>query len=168
VQAARGLVDLGIEFAARVQGAHDHFEGGLLRKFRVRIDRNAAAVIADREISVGRQLDFDEGCVTGKRLIHRVVDDLGEQVMQRPLIGAADVHSGPAANRLEAFQYLDVAGRVAGLGAAGALGPAARGCGPRFRHGRREQIVRWRFLLGFQWLGHISSRRLVARQRANH
>ena len=47
VQAARGLVDLGVEFAARVQRAHDHFERGLFREFRMRIDRNAAAVVGD-------------------------------------------------------------------------------------------------------------------------
>src|SRR5262249_46053532 len=34
VQAARSVVDFGIEFSARVQRAHDHFEGGLLRKLR--------------------------------------------------------------------------------------------------------------------------------------
>src|SRR6185369_5703757 len=34
MQAARGLVDLGVEFAARMQRAHDDFERRLLRKFR--------------------------------------------------------------------------------------------------------------------------------------
>ena len=47
VQAAGGLVDLGVEFAAGVQRAHDDFERGFLRKFRMRIDRNAAAVVGD-------------------------------------------------------------------------------------------------------------------------
>ncbi len=47
VQAARGLVDLRIEFAARMQRAHDDFERGLFREFRVRIDRDAAAVVGD-------------------------------------------------------------------------------------------------------------------------
>ena len=47
VQAARGLVDLGVELAAGVQRAHDHFERGLLRELRMRIDRDAAAVVGD-------------------------------------------------------------------------------------------------------------------------
>ena len=51
MQAAGGLVDLGIEFAAGVQRAHDDFERGLLREFRMRIDRDAAAIVADRSES---------------------------------------------------------------------------------------------------------------------
>src|SRR4029453_5861585 len=44
VQTARGLVDLGVELAARMQRAYDDFERRLLREFRMRIDGNAAAV----------------------------------------------------------------------------------------------------------------------------
>src|SRR6516162_5218466 len=43
VQAARSLVYLGIELAAGMERAHYDFEGGLLGKFRLRVDRNAAA-----------------------------------------------------------------------------------------------------------------------------
>ena len=43
-----------------------------------------------------------------QRLVHGIVDDLGEQVMQRLLVGAADIHAGPAAYRLEAFEHLDI------------------------------------------------------------
>ena len=60
VQAARGLVDLGVEFAAGMQRAHDDFERGLLRKFRMRIDGNAAAVVGDGQKAVGGQFDLDE------------------------------------------------------------------------------------------------------------
>src|SRR6185437_5183718 len=52
VQTAGSLVDLGVEFTARVQRAHDDFERGLLGKFRVRIDENAAAVIGHRQRAV--------------------------------------------------------------------------------------------------------------------
>ena len=61
VQAARGLVDLGVEFAAGMQRAHDDFERGLLREFRMRIDRNAAAIVGDGQEAVGAQFDLDEG-----------------------------------------------------------------------------------------------------------
>ena len=47
VQAAGGLIDLGIEFAAGMQRAHDDFERGFFRKFRMRIDRNATAIVGD-------------------------------------------------------------------------------------------------------------------------
>ena len=115
VQAARGLVDLGVEFAAGVQRAHDHFERRLVLEFRMRIDRNAAAVVGDGDEAVGRHLDLDPVGVAGERLVHGIVDHLGEQVMQRLLVGAADIHAGAAAHRFEPFQDLDVLGGVAGL-----------------------------------------------------
>ena len=63
VQAAGGLVDLGVELAAGMQRAHDDFERGFLREFRMRIDRNAAAIVGDGQKSVGAQFHFDEGGV---------------------------------------------------------------------------------------------------------
>jgi hypothetical protein len=108
----------------------------------MRIDRNAAAIVGDGQESVGAQFDLDEGGVAGQRLVHRVVDDFGEQMMQRLLVGAADIHAGPAAHRLEAFQHLDVAGGVAGLGAGRAGGDLERGR-PWFRGA--EQVVGFGF-----------------------
>ena len=132
VQAAGGLVDLGVEFAAGVQRAHDHFERRLVLEFRMRIDRNAAAVVGDGDKAVRRHLDLDPVGVAGERLVHGIVDHLGEQVMQRLLVGAADIHAGPAAHRLEPFQNLDVArgiGRLRRRAAQGA--PPARRPPPR-------------------------------------
>ena len=127
VQAAGGVVDLAVELAARVQRGHDHFERGLVLELGVRVDRDAAAVVGDGEIAVRLQLHVDPGGVAGHRLVHGVVDHLGEQVMQRLLVGAADVHAGPAPHRLEAFQHLDVGGGVA----VGGFGRLANGT----RHG---------------------------------
>ncbi len=59
--------------------------------------------------SVGTKFDLDEIGMSGQRLVHRIVDDFGEQMMQRLLVGAADIHARTAANRLETFQHLDVA-----------------------------------------------------------
>ena len=117
MQAARGLVDLRVEFAAGVQRAHDHFERRLVLELRMRVDRNAAAVVGDGDEAVRLHLDFDPVGVAGERLVHGVVDHLGEQMMQRLLVGAADIHAGAAADRLEPLQHLDVLGGIAGLGA---------------------------------------------------
>src|SRR4051794_41948371 len=58
--------------------------------------------------------------MTRHRLIDRVVDDLVDEVMEASNAGGADVHAGPLADRLEAFEDLDVLGVVVrGLGAAG-------------------------------------------------
>lgn len=60
-------------------------------------------------------MHFDESRVTGQRFVHRVVDDFREQVMQRLLVGAANVHAGTAANGLQPLEHLDVPRGVAGL-----------------------------------------------------
>jgi len=59
-----------------------------LWKFRVRVDRDAAAIVGDGEGAVGGEVHLDEAGMPGQRLVHGVVDHLGEQVMQRFLIGA--------------------------------------------------------------------------------
>ena len=84
MEAAGGLVDLRIELSARMKRRHDDFEGRLLREFRVRIDRDAAAVIGHREPAAFLQLHLDEGGVAGHRLVHGIVDHLREEVMIAP------------------------------------------------------------------------------------
>ncbi len=42
----------------------------------------------------------------------RVVDHLGEQVVERVAVGAADIHARPAPDRLEPLEHLDVGGRI--------------------------------------------------------
>ena len=95
----------------------------------MRIDRDAAAIVGDGEKAVGAQFHLDEGGVAGQRLVHRVVDDFGEQMMQRLFVGAADIHARAPAHRLESFQHLDVGRGVAGLGA------GRRGAAPGRRRG---------------------------------
>jgi len=112
VQAARGLIDLRIEFSAGVQRRHDDFERRLVLVFGMGVDRNPATVVGDRQGAVRLQRDLDEIGVSGGRLVHRIVDDLGEEMMQRLLVGAADIHAGAAANRLQPFQHLDIGRRV--------------------------------------------------------
>ena len=101
----------------------------------MRIDRDAAAIVVDGEKTVSPDLDLDEMGMAGQRLVHGIVDHLGEQVMHRLLVGAADIHAWPPAHRLEPLQHLDVAGHVAGLAgwarcrAAAAALRGAAGCG---------------------------------------
>ncbi len=89
----------------------------------MRIDRDAAAVVADGEEAVFGERHLDEGGVPGQRLVHRVVDHLGEEMMQRLLVGAADIHARAPAHRLKTFQHLDVGSGVA----------VFRACRPRNR-----------------------------------
>src|SRR6516165_7932674 len=68
VQPTRRIVDFRIEFPARVQRAHDHFEGRLLREFRMGIDGDAAPVVSHGYEAIGVQTDIDERGVARKRL----------------------------------------------------------------------------------------------------
>ena len=89
----------------------------------MRVDRDATTVVAHGERAVGLETDLDPAGVAGDRLVHGVVEQFRGQMVQRTLVGAADEHAGAAADRLEAFQDLDVRGGVVlrGSGARPAL-----------------------------------------------
>jgi len=106
----------------------------------VRIDRNAPAIVGDGEEAVGPELDRDRLGMAGHGLVHGVVQHLGEQMMQRPLVGAADVHAGTLADRLQAFEHLDGVGTVVAR-----LGRRRR-CGVGARQGLRLLSRRGRSL----------------------
>ena len=104
MEAAGRAVGFPLELSARVERGHDDFERGLARIFGVRVDRDAAAVVGDGQApsttSRGLQDDLDAAGVAGDGLIHRIVDNLGGEVMERAVVGPADVHAGAAADRL--------------------------------------------------------------------
>ena len=103
VQAAGNRVGLAVELAAGVQrGVHDLDRGTLLAGMQVH--RDAAAVVADPDAAVGQQGDLDRVGVPGQRLVHRVVHDLVDQVVQAALAGGADVHAGSLAYGLETLE----------------------------------------------------------------
>jgi len=43
--------------------------------------------------------------VTGHRLVHGIVQDLGGEMVERGLIGAADIHAGAAAHGLQPLEH---------------------------------------------------------------
>ena len=125
VQAAGGRIGLALELPARVERGHDHFERRLAGIFGVGVDRDAAAVVGDGQAVAGVERDLDAAGVAGDRLVHRIVDDLGGEVVEGAGVGPADVHAGAPADRLEPLEHLD-RGRVVAVG--------------RRSSGRREQI----------------------------
>jgi hypothetical protein len=121
VEAAGSRIGLALELAARMERGHDHLERRLAGIFGMRVDRDAAAVVGDGEAVAGLQRDLDARRVAGDRLVHRIVDDLGGEMVEGARVGAADVHAGTAAHRLEPFEHLDrrgvvILGRVWGFG----------------------------------------------------
>ena len=107
VQAAGNLVAAAAEFAAGVQ----HGEADLDRRtthLGVDADGEAAAVVLHGYGAILMQRDNDVVAKTGQRLVHGVVHDFVNEVVQAALVGGANVHAGPAAHRLQAFQHLNL------------------------------------------------------------
>ena len=113
VQAARHLVAVAAELAARVQDGQDDLDGRLAAL--VHVDRDAAAVVDDRDAVVLVDRHVDVVAVAGERLIDGVVDDLVDEMVQAALARAADVHARAHADGLEPLEDLDLLGAVVGL-----------------------------------------------------
>ena len=114
VETAGDLVAVAAELAAGVQhGEHDlGCALALVLASGERVDGDAAAVVVDLTAAVGEQRDPDARAVAGHRFVDRVVDDLPDQVVQAGEAGRTDVHAGPLADRIEAFEDLDRVGVV--------------------------------------------------------
>jgi hypothetical protein len=78
----------------------------------VDIDRNAAAIVFDPDCSVGKDTYVDGVAVSGKGLVHRIVDDFIDEVVESPWAGRTDIHSGSLANRFQTLENLDIVGTV--------------------------------------------------------
>ena len=50
--------------------------------------------------------------MSGEKFIDRVVENFADAVVQRPLVGAADIHSGLFAHGFKAFERTQVVGVV--------------------------------------------------------
>jgi hypothetical protein len=59
--------------------------------------------------------------MTRDRLVHRVVEHFGGEVVERALVRTADVHARTAANRLKPFQHFDGGTIVCFAGGGGKL-----------------------------------------------
>ncbi len=106
VQTAGDLVAAAPELAAGVQlGQH---QGHRRDALGVGAGRDAAAVVDHPHAAVGQQGDHDLVAVAGQRLVDRVVDDLGDEVVQSALPGRADVHARALADGLESLEDADL------------------------------------------------------------
>ena len=75
-------------------------------------DRDAAAVVGDRDRVVAVDGHLDVVAVPRERFVNRVVDDLVDKVVETTDTDVADVHGGTLADGLQALEHLDVAGPV--------------------------------------------------------
>jgi len=78
----------------------------------MRIDRDTATVIAYGYPIAEAELDFDASGMAGYRLVHRVVQDFRGEVVKASFVGATDIHTGTTSYRFQAFENLNVFGRI--------------------------------------------------------
>ena len=118
VQAAGNLVAVVVELAARVQHGHDHFgsrhvAAELLAHLTVLAGGDATAVVGHGDRAVGVDRHRNVVGVACQRFVDGVVDDFEHHVVQTgAVMDVADVHAGPLADRLQAFQGGDAVGVV--------------------------------------------------------
>ena len=72
-----------------------------------------------RQAAIGLQRHLDAAGMAGDGFVHGIVEHFGGEMMQRALVGAADVHARPAAHRLQPFEHLDMAGVIVGRAGGG-------------------------------------------------
>ena len=112
MKAARNLIALALELAARMKGRENQLQRGFL-ELRMGIDRDPSTVVGDgRTPVVLVERDLDARCVAVDGFVDGVVEDLPQQMMVAMGVGAPDVHRGPLANRLQAFENVDVFGGI--------------------------------------------------------
>ena len=98
-----------------MQLRHDDFGGGNAL-FLVHANRDAAAIVFDRDRSIGVKLDQHQVAVPRQCFIDRIVRDFENHVVQaRTIIGIADIHAGAFAYCIKAFEDLDRIGTIFAL-----------------------------------------------------
>ena len=112
VQAPAGGIGLARKLAARVQRCKDHFERRLARELGMLLDRDAAAVVGNRQAVAFVQTHLDARRMACDRLVHRIVEHFGGEMVEGAVIRPADIHPWAAAHRLQTFKHLDCGGVV--------------------------------------------------------
>ena len=119
VQAARDLVAVLVELAARMQHAHHDFGRrtlGFVLVVEFDADRNTSAVVGDRDRVVRMDRDDDVVAMSRQGFVDCVIDDLEDHVVKsRAIGGIADIHAGTLTHGLQAFELLDGIFVVGGL-----------------------------------------------------
>ena len=108
VKAAGYFIAVAAELAAGVENRQDDLERRHVPSLGMLSDRDATTVVYARERAVFVYHCFDFGAVACEGLVHGVVDNLVDQVMQAARAGRADVHTGALAHMLETFENLNV------------------------------------------------------------
>ena len=106
VQPTRHLVTAATELPTGVQNGQNHLHCWLFFH-RMLVHWNSATVVDNSDPTIGEQRHRNRRGVTGHCLVHRVVDDFVDEVVQAPLTGGADVHARAFADGIKALENGD-------------------------------------------------------------
>jgi hypothetical protein len=97
VESTRHGVAATTEFSSRVKDCQNNFDRRFL--FRgVHIDGDSSSVVDHSNSAIREDRDVDQAAVTSECLVHGVVDDFVDQMVQTTFARRADVHAGAFAN----------------------------------------------------------------------
>ena len=99
VETAGDGISTTAKLSTGVKGGENNLNGGHFLD-RVLVNRNATTVIGHADSTVWQDDHINQIAVAGKRLIHRVIDDLIDQVVETPGAGRPDIHTRPLAHCL--------------------------------------------------------------------
>ena len=110
VQAARHLVALAAELAARVQDGQDHLNRRLAALMH--IDGDTSPIVDDSDAVIPFDRHINMVTIASQSLIDRVVNHLVDEMVQAALRRAADVHARALSYSFQTFQNLNLIGAV--------------------------------------------------------
>ena len=110
MKASARLICVIIKFAAGMQGRKYNSLG--TDSLFVHADRDPSAVVFYRAGAVRLKGDTDGAAESGKMLVHRVVHDFIDQVIEAPCGNASYIHSGPCTDCFESLKHLDTVRRI--------------------------------------------------------
>ena len=111
MQAAGHFIGSAAKLTTGVKGGHDGFQAGFPGS-RVDIHWNTPPVVHDSDQSVLGNNYVNSVAKTGHGLIHGIVQNLEDQVMEASLVSAADIHAWTDPDSLQPLQYLNIFGSV--------------------------------------------------------
>ena len=80
------------------------------------VHRNPAAVVRNGYPIAFFHTEFNPRGMTSDGFVHRIVEHFGNKVVQRAIVGPADIHPRAAAHGLEPLENLDRGGIVIAAG----------------------------------------------------
>ena len=107
MEAAENLVIAAVELPARVEHGENHLESGQACFF-LDAHRDPPSIVGNGNRAVPVQGNGHGAAMSGQGLIHRVVYDFVDQMVESGRGRVANVHCGPFAHCLQAFQNLDL------------------------------------------------------------